>query len=105
MLARVAMIQAKPEKVNDVTRFFQETVLTAAKNIKGFKEGYMMVNRQSGKIVGLVIWENQQSIQDSNANAGRFIPQMAQLAGSSQAPSVDIMEVAVAEVPSAAGMK
>jgi hypothetical protein len=105
MLARVAMIQGKPEKVDDVTRYFREQVLTAAKKINGVKEGYMMVNRQTGNIVGMVIWENQQSIQDSQPNANRFIPQMKQLSGATQDPIVDIYEVAVAEVPSTVGMK
>ena len=105
MFARVATIQGKPEKVDDVIRNFKEQVLPAAKKIKGFKEGYMMVNRQTGKVTGMTIWESQQGIQDSKTNAGRFVPQMSQISGATQDPSVDIFEVAVAEVPTAAGMK
>jgi heme-degrading monooxygenase HmoA len=105
MFARVARIQGKPEKTDEVIRYFQEQVLTAAKKIKGFKEGYMMVNRQTGTVMGMTIWESQQGIQDSTANAGRFIPQMAQILGATQPAMTETYEVAVAEVPTAAGMK
>jgi heme-degrading monooxygenase HmoA len=105
MFARIAMIQGKPEKLDEVIRYFQEQVLPAAKKIKGFKEGYMMVNRQTGKVTGMTIWESQQGIQDSKANASRFVPQMVKISGATQDPMVDIYEVAVAEVPTTAGMK
>jgi heme-degrading monooxygenase HmoA len=105
MFARVARIQGKPEKTDEVIRYFQEQVLTAAKKIKGFREGYMMVNRQTGTVMGMTIWESQQGLQDSTANAGRFIPQMAQILGATQPAMTETYEVAVAEVPTAAGMK
>jgi hypothetical protein len=105
MIARVVSIQGKPEKVNEVIHYFQDQVLPAAKKIKGFKEGYMMVNRQNGKITGMTIWESQQGIQDSNSNAQRFIPQMAQMVGSTNDPMVEIYEVAVAEALTTAGMR
>jgi hypothetical protein len=105
MLARVVTAQGKPEKVDEVIRYFQETTLPAAKRIKGFNKGFMMVNRQTGKIIAMVHWENQQSIQDSNALAGSVIPQMVKISGATQAPTVDIYEVAVTEVATPGGMK
>jgi heme-degrading monooxygenase HmoA len=105
MFARVAMIQGKPEKLDEVTKYFREQVLPAAKKIKGFKEGYMLVNRQTGQVTGMTIWETQQGIQDSMANACRFVPQMTQILGATQKPVIEVYEVAVAEVPTAVGMK
>jgi hypothetical protein len=64
-----------------------------------------MVNRQSGKITGMTIWESQQGIQDSKSNAVRFIPQMAQPIGATQDLMVETYEVAAAEMPSAVSMK
>ncbi len=64
-----------------------------------------MVNRQNGKIVAMVHWENQQAIQDSMPIANKAISQMKELSGASQEPMVEVYEVAVAEVPMAMGMK
>jgi heme-degrading monooxygenase HmoA len=105
MFARVAMIQGKPEKVDEVARYFKEQTLVNAKKVKGFKQGFMMVNHQNGKIIAVVHWENQQAIQDSNTLAGKAIPQMKAISGASQDAMVEVYEVAVAEVPSPIGMK
>ncbi len=105
MLARVAMIQGKPEKVDEVVRYFRDQTLVNAKKVKGFKQAYMMVNRQTGQIIAMVHWENQQAIQDSMSIANQAIPRMKELSGASQDAMVDVYEVAVAEVPSAVGMK
>lgn len=105
MIARVVMIQGKPEKMDEIVSYFRETVMPAAKKIKGFKEGYMMVNRQNGKVTGMTFWESQQGIQDSSANASRFIPQMAQIVGFTQNPVTEIYEVVAAEMPATVGTK
>jgi heme-degrading monooxygenase HmoA len=105
MFARVAMIQGKPNKVDEVARFFKEQILPAAKQIKGFKEGYMMVNRETGRVIGMTFWETQQGIVDSTPNASRFVPQMEQISGAAEKPMVETYEVAVAELPIPSGMK
>ena len=105
MLARLVMTQGKPEKVDEVARYFKEQTLVNAKKIKGFHQAFMMVNRQTGRIVAMVHWENQQAIQDSTPLATKAIAQMAQIAGATEEPMVEIFEVAVAEVPMAMGMK
>ncbi len=105
MLARVAMIQGKPEKVDDVVRYFKDQTLVNAKKVKGFKQAFMMVNRQNGKIIAMVHWENQQAIQDSMSIASKAIPQMKQLSGATQDATFDVYEVAVNEVPAGVGMK
>jgi hypothetical protein len=105
MLARLAMIQGKPEKVDDVVRLFKEQTLVNAKKVKGFKQAFMMVNRQNGKIVAMVHWENQQSIQDSMPIANKSIPMMKELSGATQDAMVEVYEVAVAEVPITVGMR
>jgi heme-degrading monooxygenase HmoA len=105
MLARVAMIQGKPEKVDEVVRFFKDQTLVNAKKVKGFKQGFMMVNRQTGKIIVMVHWENQQAIQDSMSIASEAIPKMKELSGASHDATVDVYEVAVAEVPTPVSMK
>jgi hypothetical protein len=105
MLARVTMMQGKPEKLDEVIRYFRETVLPSAKKINGFKEGYMFVNRQTGRVTGMTIWESQPGIQDSAGIASGFIPEMAKIIGATQNPMVDVYEVSVAEVLSSASMK
>jgi hypothetical protein len=95
MLARVAMIQGKPEKVDEVVRFFKEQTVINAKKVKGFKHAFMMVNRQSGNVIAMVHWENQQAIQESVPLANKAIPRMKELSGAAQDAMVEVYEVAV----------
>jgi hypothetical protein len=105
MFARVVTMRGEPEKLDDGIRYFREQILAQIKNLKGFKQSYFMINRQSGKITGMTMWEDEQTLQQSNAIASRVIPGLASVLGAIQAPTVDVLEVAVAEVPTAAGMK
>jgi quinol monooxygenase YgiN len=105
MLARVATIQGKPENVDEVVRYFKEQTIINARKVKGFKQAFMMVNHQNGKIVAMVHWENQQAIQDSMTLAGKAVPRMKEISGATQDAMVEVYEVAVAEVPTAVGMR
>ncbi len=97
-------MQGNPQKIDEGISFFRETIVNNAKKDQGFNEAYMFVNRQTGKIFATVFWENQQSIEASNALASRVIPEMAHIMGA-QSQQVDIWEVAVAQVPTPVGTK
>jgi hypothetical protein len=97
MIARVVTAQGKPEKLDDGIRYFREQILAEIKKLKGFKHSYFMVNRQTGKVTGMTMWESEKALQQSNAIASRVIPGLASVIGATQAANVDILEVAVAE--------
>jgi heme-degrading monooxygenase HmoA len=63
MFARVRTTSGVPEKVDDGIRHFRENVVASYKDVAGFKGAYMLVNRQSGKIVGITLWDTEASMQ------------------------------------------
>jgi heme-degrading monooxygenase HmoA len=95
VFARVSTIQGKPERVEEGIHNFNELMLPAAKKITGFKGGYLLVDRKSGKMVGITMWETEQALQASSAAADRLRAQGAQHAGASKPPLVEMFEVAV----------
>ncbi len=97
--------QRSPEKVEEEIRGYMEKALPELKKQKGFKQGYFMINRQTGKAIGISTWENEQAVKDSVATFNRMASEMNQALGTNMTPTVEIYEVAVAEVPTAVGMK
>jgi heme-degrading monooxygenase HmoA len=63
MFARVRTTSGVPEKVDDGIRHFQENVVASYKGVAGFKGAYMLVNRRTGKIVGITLWDTEANMQ------------------------------------------
>jgi heme-degrading monooxygenase HmoA len=63
MFARVRTTSGVPGKVDDGIRHFRENVVASYKDVAGFKGAYMLVNRQSGKIVGITLWDTEANMQ------------------------------------------
>ncbi len=103
MFARIVTTQAKPEKIEEGIRAYREMLLPKIKKMKGFKQGYLLVDRRNGKVIGISMFESEESAKNQQifSQSG----QVNQILGSTQTPTFDVYEVAVAEVPSAVGMK
>jgi len=63
MFARVRITSGIPEKVDDGIRHFRETVVASYKNVAGFKGAYLLVNRKSGKVMGITLWDTEANMQ------------------------------------------
>ena len=90
MFARVSTIQGKPEKVEEVVRFFEKAV---PKGLEGMKGGYLLVNRKTGKIVSISLWETEKAMQASASSANKIRGQATETAAAAP-PTVEIYEVA-----------
>jgi len=95
MFARVSTIQGKSEQVEDVIRNFRENVIPVAKQMTGFKGSYLLVDRKSGKTVGIALWDTEKNLQASAEAAARLRAQASQAAAAPKPPLVEIYEVAV----------
>lgn len=93
MYARNITIQASPDRLEEVIQLWRESVVQSAKQQKGFKKAYLLVDRSTGKgrVVGL--WETEADLQASAEwNQG----QVVKFAGLFTAPPiVEQYEVAV----------
>ncbi len=95
MFARVSTFQGKPERLDDGVRFYKENVIPTTKKMTGFKEAFLMVDRKSGKTVGVTIWDTEQNLRASTAAADKLRAKGVQSIESSQRPMVEIFEIAV----------
>ncbi len=59
MFARVRITSGVPEKVDDGIRHFRENVVASYKDVAGFGGAYLLVNRKTGKVMGVTLWETE----------------------------------------------
>lgn len=94
MFARVTMTEGSPSGIEEAIRFMRETVLPEAKKLQGFKGSYLLVDRETGKQMGIALWETEANLNASIEVANRLRSQYVQ-AAAAQPPKVEVYEVAV----------
>jgi heme-degrading monooxygenase HmoA len=67
MFARVRITSGAPEKVDDGIRHFREVVVASYKDVAGFEGAYLLVNRKSGKVVGITLWDTEANMHATAA--------------------------------------
>jgi len=72
----------------------RETVLPQARNMRGFKGSYLLVDRKTGKQIGIALWETEADLDASTEAADRLRAQYVREA-TAQPPKVETYEVAV----------
>ena len=72
MFARLTTIQGKPEKIEDAIRVIENDVIPASKVFPGFKSGYWLADRKSGKLLGLTVFETEKDVEASEAAASQL---------------------------------
>ena len=80
-------------------RNVQEQALPLLQHQDGFKGFIVLADRQSGKAIGVSLWESEQAMQDSEETGNRTRNESAQVGGGTVA-GVDRYEVALFEVSS-----
>jgi hypothetical protein len=95
MFARVITSEGKPEQVETVLRYFRENIEPAARKAAGFKGAYFLVDRKSGKTLGMALWDTEEHLQASAQMTAELGVGMAQAAAITRPPTVAVYEVAV----------
>lgn len=96
MFARVTVVQASPDKLDEGAATFEGKVLPTAKDQAGYKGAAFFVDRSSGKAMGMTLWESE----EARAKAGGALVQARQAAldvMGGTAPPVDEYEVVVSD--------
>ena len=63
MHAQVTKMEASPARVDDAIRFFREQVLPELRQMDGFVQFIALSDLRRGKLVGVVLWENEGVMQ------------------------------------------
>jgi heme-degrading monooxygenase HmoA len=80
MLARLTTIQLQPGMTDRLETIFNESVLPAAKQQRGFGGGLLLAEPGSGKAVLVSLWESEADLH-AGENSGYYVEQISKLAG------------------------
>ena len=62
MYAQVVRAQFQPGKIEEAIATFRDSVVPAARQQKGFKNSYLLVDRSNNKGVGFSLWESEADV-------------------------------------------
>lgn len=97
MHARVTTLEGSPERFDDGTRHIRERVLPQLKQMEGFKGFIALGDRQSGKLLGVALWESEEALRATEEAVSRVRSGAAEATGGTVA-SVEQYEVTLFEV-------
>ncbi len=76
MHAQVVRIQIQPGGMNRGVAIFRDSVLPAARQQKGFKNAYLLIDRKADKAIGFSLWESEADVL-ALAESGFYQEQVA----------------------------
>jgi hypothetical protein len=65
MHVRISTVQGDPSKIDDGVAAINDKVLPTLKGIEGFRAANFMVDRGSGKLVGVAFWDSEEALNAS----------------------------------------
>ena len=63
MYARVTVVQGSPDKVEQGIDSFNSAVLPTVKGVDGYRAAFLLVDRTTGKGMGITLWESEEARQ------------------------------------------
>jgi hypothetical protein len=81
VFVRVSRFEGPPESVDRAIDGVQERILPAARQMKGFRGLLALVDRSSGKSMGLTFWETEADLLASEEAADRLREEGAESSG------------------------
>ena len=97
MYARVNTFEGSGDRIDAGVRDIQERIVPWARGMDGCKGTIALVDRESGKTIGITLWESQEAMLASENEAAGLRAGAAEVMGGG-APTVERYEVAVWEV-------
>ncbi len=99
LYARVSTFEGSPAPMDQLLSEVREVVLPQAKQMEGFKGMIALGDRQSGKTLGITLWESEEAMRASEEVAKQLRQESAE-ASSEQIAGVERHEVGLIEVES-----
>lgn len=98
MFARHVTVHGSPDRIDEGVRIQRENVVPVLRACMGFIAQIFLVDRATGDVVGMSLWETEEDMLASEANVRPVRQLVAQQVGASAAPDVRIYEVPVFEL-------
>ena len=87
MFARVVNVVVKPGTVDESIRIYDSSVAPAAKQVDGYKGGYLLVDRENNKAISIALYETREQLVASD-KSGYLQEQFAKFGDLFAAPPV-----------------
>jgi heme-degrading monooxygenase HmoA len=97
--ARVSLLEGPPELIDEGLRQAREVVLPWGRLMEGFEGMIALVDRRSGKTLGITFWESEEAMRTSEEAANQLREGSADAGGDTIA-GVERYEVGLFEVDS-----
>ncbi|MCK4557078.1 MAG: hypothetical protein KAU47_06130 [Candidatus Aminicenantes bacterium] len=68
MFARLTIFRISPDRVDEGTKLYKESVLPAAREQKGYRGANVMVDRKTGNAVTITLWESEKDAVENEKN-------------------------------------
>ena len=72
MFARVTKYEGSPSELEAGTKLIKETIAPAAKRLEGFKGGYWLVDRATGKGFSVTLFESESALHATEDDAAQL---------------------------------
>jgi heme-degrading monooxygenase HmoA len=103
MFASVSTYQGSPDQIDEGVRYAQENIVPTLQEVEGFEGVYLLVDRQSGKVLTITQWESEEAMRASeeetnrlrSAHRGRWDQVPTEEAGGQEVAGVERYEVAI----------
>jgi len=60
MFARLSTGSVKSEKLDELTKIYNESIIPAAKSQNGICGAYLLANRETGKVIAIAFWDKEE---------------------------------------------
>lgn len=99
--ARVTPVQVPTEGIEPGIETFREQVVSTARSLPGYKGATLLVDRSSGKGIGMTFWESEDARAAANdkMNEARAATLQAMGVDPSSVPAPEMYEVAADDMP------
>jgi hypothetical protein len=98
VFSRVNVLQTTPDRIADVSRVVRDVVHPGIRGEAGYVGYIVLGDRETGRALGVTLWESEAAREDSDAKARQIRPRVEQESGGTM-QSVERYDVLFYDVP------
>ena len=81
MYARVTSTEVNPDDIEKFVGMVRDNVIPRAQKLDGFTGGYWLADRESGRVMGVTLFESEEALRASQSQADRIREESSESAG------------------------
>jgi len=79
MFARFTIVEVNMDKINELIKLFEHSIVPAAKSQKGYRGAYLFTDRKTGKGYVISLWDSEEDAV-ANEQSGYYKEQVGKAA-------------------------